>query len=457
MNRHSLVLLSLLFATSVSAQRDTTDRERRGPAVNSSYQLLSYYQSEYPFKDYFDVLNINNQVYADQNTLTGYYYYFPKEYQLHWEPMGDKRTKGYNFKLVYLSSDATGKSKVMLTLKLQPNVTKADIDIAKQVLKNALPKNNKIQALAPIPTSEAARISFKGLEGIIDPKDVEITVPTDLTEPVVMMIKTERPDDLLTLLFNDNGLIGNMTIFPTGDVSNLVIPVTIKMDHHKTFGTALLNQSSWRSEGWVNQTPYTIIMKNLHVLRMETELSGAIVPKIYTWKMGDKELSEGSTVKFDASAVPLWIDTDKKVKKIWMEYSVKPCDDCNTEVRAAIMDATSRSEMTLVTFDILDVLAYTKTSRMRLKVRSSQLDPEGKQKVEKNPPFTINRDDTTLESFELFVPKGQSPQFEYALSLVMPDGDIKQSPWVSNKGKTEIGIGQKFIREQFPGFVPPKN
>jgi hypothetical protein len=32
----------------------------------------------------------------------------------------------------------------------------------------------------------------------------------------------------------------------------------------------------------------------------------------------------------------------------------------------------------------------------------------------------------------------------------MPDGDIKQSSWVSNKGKTEIGIGQKFIMEQFP-------
>ncbi|MBK9492484.1 MAG: hypothetical protein IPO07_29595 [Haliscomenobacter sp.] len=93
---------------------------------------------------------------------------------------------------------------------------------------------------------------------------------------------------------------------------------------------------------------------------------------------------------------------------------------------------------------------------MRLKVRSSQLDPEGKQKVEKNPPYTVNRDDTTLESFELFVPKGQTPQFEYSVSLVMPDGDIKQSGWVMNKGKTEIGIGQKFIKEQFPDLYHAK-
>ena len=132
--------------------------------------------------------------------------------------------------------------------------------------------------------------------------------------------------------------------------------------------------------------------------------------------------------------VPTWLDTDPKVKKIWVEYFVKPCDDCNTEVRKTIMDATVRSEISWVTFDILDVLAYTGAAKMRLKVRSAQLDPEGKQKVEKNPPFTIAKDNSTLESFQLFVPKGLTAQFEYAISLVMPDGEIKQSSWVSNKG-----------------------
>jgi hypothetical protein len=463
MNRTLFSLLLPLIITAAQAQPDSLGRQ--GPEVNKGHDIQPFITSDYEFKDYFDILNINRQIFEDQNPKSGYFYYYPREYQLSWEPMGSDQTKGYNFKLVYLSADGTGKSKVMLTLKLEPNVYKGDIEIAKLLLKNALqvesdllkskPKN--VVALAPIPTSEAAKISFVGLGGILDPKDVEVTVPTDLSEPVVLMMKTDRPDDLLTLLFNDNGLTGNMTIFPSGNVSNLVIPVTIKMDYNKTFGTAELNPGSWRSEGWLNQTPYTVILKNMHALCMEPLQDSKVVPKIYTWQMGNKELSEGSTVKFDASMVPVWIDNDKKVKKIWLEYSVKSCDDCNTEVRAAILDATSRSEMTLVTFDVLDVLSYTKATKMRLKVRSAQLDPEGKQKVEKNPPYTVNRDDITLESLELFVPKGQTPQFEYSVSLVLPDGDIKQSPWVSNKGKTEIGIGQKFIKEQFPGFVPAKN
>jgi hypothetical protein len=446
--------LLLLFVASLHAQtgRDTTDRERKGPAANKTHEILGFIESDYEFKDYFDILNVNKQIYEDANPLAGYYYYYPKEYQLSWTPMGNDRTRGYNFKLVYLSEDASGKNKVMMTLKLEPNISKEDLEITKTLVKKAIKAEpgKKFTALQPIPTSEAAKISFKGLEGILDPKDVEVSVPTDLSEPIVLMIKTDRPDDLLTLLFNDNGLTGNMTIFPTGEVSNLVIPVTIKMDHNKTFGTADLNPGTWRNEDWVNQTPYTAILKNLHVLRMENGPGGSVEPKVYTWQMGDVEVGEGSKAHCDASSVPAWIDTDKKVKKMWIEYRIKPCDDCNTEVRTAIMDATSRSEVSLVTFDILDVLAYSKAAKMRLKVRSAQLDPEGKQKVERNPPFTISKDDTTLESFQLFVPKGQTPQFEYAVSLVMPDGDIRQSAWVSNKGKTEIGIGQKFIKEQFP-------
>lgn len=428
------------------------DQERQGPAANKTYSIFDQFKNDYNFKDYFDVLNINRIVFEDINTPSGYYYYYPKEYQISWEPVSNDRMLGYNFKLVYLQADASGKSKVMLTLRLEPNITSADLAIANELLKNALKKEpgKKFVALQSIPLSEASKISFKGLEGILDPKDVEITIPSDLMDPIVLIIKTDRPDDLLTLLFTENGLIGNLSIKPTGNVSDLVVPITIKMDHQKTFGTAELNPGAWRTEGWKNQTPYPLLLKNLHMLRFEATSGGGFTPRIYTWSTGNKELSEGGVAKFDPATVPAWLDTDPLVVKMWMEYAVKHCDDCNTEVRKTIMDATVRSEISMVTFDILDVLAYTGAARMRLKVRSAQLDPEGKQKVEKNPPFTITRDNSTLESFQLFVPKGLTPQFEYAISLVMPDGEIKQSSWVSNKGKTEIGIGQKFIQEQFP-------
>ncbi|AEE49556.1 hypothetical protein [Haliscomenobacter hydrossis] len=435
-----------------SAAETSGDRERQGPAANKTYSILDQLESDYDFKDFFDVLNINRQVFEDINALSGYYYYYPKEYQISWTPSGNERMLGYNFKLVYLQADPSGKNKVMLTLRLEPNVTTADLDIATALVKNTLRKESgkKFVALQAIPLSEASKISFKGLEGILDPKDVEITIPSDLSDPIVLIIKTDRPDDLLTLLFTENGLIGNLTIKPTGNVSNLVVPITIKMDHQKTFGTAELSPGTWRTEGWKNQTPYPLILKNLHVLRLEPIAGGAIKAKVYTWEIGNTEVSEGGKATFDASMVPAWLDTDPKVKKMWVEYFVKPCDDCNTEVRKTIMDATVRSEISWVTFDILDVLAYTGAAKMRLKVRSAQLDPEGKQKVEKNPPFTIAKDNSTLESFQLFVPKGLTAQFEYAISLVMPDGEIKQSSWVSNKGKTEIGIGQRFIQEQFP-------
>jgi hypothetical protein len=438
-------------STTPAAPADSSDRERQGP-VNKPVSLFEQIEGDYDFKnDYFDVVNIDGLVYEDANPKSGYYYYFPKEYQLSWGPI-----TGYDFSLNYLSSGASGAGKVVLTLKLQPNISKEDIKLAEQLVKNAI--RNKpgktFSTLQSIPLGESSKISFKRLEGILDAGDVNITVPSNFLDPIVLILKTDRPDDLLTLLFTDIGLRGDLTIFPAGDVPSQVVPITIKLDYHKTFGTAELTPGTWRSEGWVNNAPFPVILKNLHVLRMENR-AGIPTPAIYTWEMGNKELTEGGKAKFDASQVPVWLDGDKTVKKMWLEYMVKPCRDCNTEVRNNLLNATSRSEVSLITFDVLDVLETSGASKMRLRVRSVQLDPNGKQKVEKNPPYTITQDGATLESFQLFVPQGQTPQFEYAVSLVMPDGDIKQSAWVSNKSKTEIGIGRNFLKEYFPDLKKP--
>ncbi len=448
--KNILIAALLSIATCAAAQndmaKDTSDRERKGPA-NMPISVLEQFESDYDFKnDYFDMVNIASEVFPDANPKSGYFYYFPKEYQLSWSA-----TNGYNFALNYLSADANGKGRVVITLKLEPNISKEDIKLAETLVKSAIKNlpNKKFTALQSIPLNEASKISFKRLEGIIDPKDVDITVPSNFLDPIVLLIKTDKPDDLLTLLFTDIGLRGDLTIAPDGDVPAQVIPITIKLDYHKTFGTADLNPTTWRSDGWLNNTNYPVILKNLHVLRLEQK-DGTTVPTAYTWEMGNKEVTEGSRARFDAVSVPTWLDSDKKVKKIWVEYAVKPCQDCNTEVRNQLLNATVRSEVSNVTFDIIDVLEYTGAKKMRLKVRSTQLDPNGAQKVERNPPFTISQDGTTLESFQLFIPQGKTPQFEYAVSLVMPDGDILQSGWVSNKSKTEIGLGRNFIKEHFP-------
>ncbi len=445
---------AVLTAQNPAMSQDTTDKERRGPA-NKPVSIFEQIESDYDFKnDYFDMLNINGQIYEDENPLSGYYYFFPKEYQLSWSAV-----TGYNFGLNYLSAEAGGKGKVVITLKLEPNISNDDKKLAEQLLKNAIKgiPGKKFTALQSIPLGETSKISFKRLEGIIDPKDVDIVVPNDLLDPIVLMLTTDRPDDLLTLLYTDIGLRGDLTISPAGTVPAQVMPVTIKLDYNKTFGTAELNPLIWRTDGWQNNTSYPVILKNLHVMRMETR-AGKPVPVVYTWEMGSKEITEGNKAKFDGALVPNWLDSDKKVKKMWVEYIVKPCDNCNTEVRNSLLNTTVRSEISIVTFEIGDPLEFTGAARMKLKVRSTQLDPNGNQKVERNPPFTITQDGTSLESFQLFVPQGKKPAFEYAVSLVMPDGDIKSSSWVSNLGKTEIGIGRSFIKVQFPEYdkVSPK-
>ena len=431
--------------------QDTTDKERRGPA-NKPISVFEQIESDYDFKnDFFDMLNINGQIYEDDNPKSGYYYFFPKEYQLSWSPV-----TGYDFALNYLTADGGGKGKVVITLKLEPNISNVDKKLAEQLVKSSIKglPGKKFTALQSIPLGETSKISFKRLEGILDSKDVDIVVPNDLLDPIVLLLTTDRPDDLLTLLYTDIGLRGDLTISPAGEVPAQVIPVTIKLDYNKTFGTAELNPLTWRADGWQNNTPYPVILKNVHVMRMENKL-GKTVPVVYTWEMGNKELADGSKAKFDGALVPNWLDSDKKVKKMWVEYIVKPCESCNTEVRNSLLNTTVRSEISIVTFEIGDPLEFTGAARMKLKVRSTQLDPNGNQKVERNPPFNVTQDGISLESFQLFVPQGKKPTFEYAVSLVMPDGDIKSSSWVTNAGKTEIGIGRSFIKAQFPEYDKP--
>jgi hypothetical protein len=136
-----LLILGTCFSLSGQEKPKSSaegDRERQGPAANKTYSILDQLVSDYDFKDFFDILNINRQVFEDINPLSGYYYYYPKEYQISWTPSGNERMLGYNFKLVYLQADPSGKNKVMLTLRLEPNVTTADLDIAKELLRNTI-------------------------------------------------------------------------------------------------------------------------------------------------------------------------------------------------------------------------------------------------------------------------------------------------------------------------------
>jgi hypothetical protein len=436
----------LLFAqaSKSTTSRDSSDFEPQGPS-NRRIEIYKQIESDYDFKfDYYDLLNVPDRVYEDINPKSGYYYYFPKQYYLEWTPEG-----GYNFNINYLSA---GKG-IVITGKLRPNITQKHLQLIEQLVKNDLKSepHKHFKKLQSIPVSNETKLSFSGAWGtLFDAKSLDVKVPSNFLDPINIALKANDAIDVANIcnfLFGDNGVKGEITITPDGRAPAEPINVILKMDDKKTFGTIELNPNDWRAKGWKNTMPYPVVVKNLHLMRLENKGTKQ-VPKIYTWQMGDKEVTEGANVKFDASSVPSWIDNSDKIEKMWIEYEVKKCKDCDAEIIEQIMRGPPPL-MIPINIEILSPLAFSKAAKMKVQVQSNQLDPSRRTKVVKDP-FNVTEDGSTLPKFDLYVTQSKIPQFEYAITLIMADGKVYESGWQKNNGASTIAIGEEQIKRIFP-------
>ncbi|MDZ4710505.1 MAG: hypothetical protein SH818_19050 [Saprospiraceae bacterium] len=412
--------------------------EPEGPS-NIRIELNSLIKSEFDFQfDYFDFLNVTGRVYEDKNPKSGIYYFLPKQYYLEWTP-----ENGYNFHINYLS---TGKG-IIITGRLLPNISQQQLDLVEMLVENEVRKDIKLQSM---PVSTECKLIFSGAWGsLFDPKSLEVKVPANFLEPLTFALRANDAIDVANIcnfLFGDNGIKGEMMITPSGSAPAEPISVILKLDDRKTFGTAELTKDNWRNNTWQNIYPYPIIVKNLHLLRIVNKK-----PTVYTWQMGDVEIAEATKIKFDAGLVPDWIDRDLKTNKIWIDYVVKKCKECDNEIIERLTKGTGGSVLKPMTIEILDPIAYTGAAKIKIQVQSFQLDPNGRTKILKDP-INIIEDGGTIKDIQLYVPVGKNPQFEYTILLIMPDGKSYDSGWQKNNGANIIVFGREQIKAIFPDF-----
>lgn len=418
--------------------------ESEGPS-NQRIELSSLIKSEYDFQyDYYDFMNVTGRIYEDKNPQSGIYYFLPKEYYLEWTP-----ENGYNFHINYLS---TGKG-IIITGRLLPNISEQHLDLVRHLLRTDAStlqgrRISKFKTLQSMPVSTECKLVFSGAWGsLFDPKSLEVKVPANFLEPITFALRANDAIDVANVcnfLFGDNGIKGEMMITPSGSAPAEPVSVFLKLDEKKTFGTADLQKNIWRNNPWQNRYPYPIIVKNLHVLRIENN-----IPRVYTWQMGDLEITEGTKIKFDASLVPAWIDQDARTQKIWIDYVVKKCKECDNEILERLTKGTGGSVLKPMTIEILDPMAYTGASKIKIQVQSFQLDPNGRTKVLKEP-FNVTEDGGTIKDIQLYVPVGKNPQFEYEVLIIMPDGKLYDSGWQKNNGANIIVLGREQIKAIFP-------
>ena len=425
------------------------DKERQGPA-NKPFNVSNLVLSDLDFTG-DKVLNVYNTIFRDANINSGYYYYLPSAYSLVWSPS----TRDYDFQVTYGSSSAAGPGRVTITAILRPKLSKNDLDMARELLsKNIQGKpeqSHGIKELISVPMAQAPDIVFTNLSqfGVAD-KDISIRAPSDLADPIYISFTTDRIDELMAMFFNNIGLYGDVVVHPDGEEmpATIRIPFNLKIDSPETYGKFELQPDNYRAAGWQNTTDFPVKLANFHVLRKETDGSY----KVYTWKTGDIEVPEGAKVKFDAALVPAWIDNNASVKKIWMDYSLLPCNSCTKAVKKKIIGGVQPGQAARpekLEFTILTPMQFTKASLIKIKLRSFQATPEGSSKIELNS-LTIKEDGAVLDGGTLYVKSG-AVDFEYQLQVYMEDGTKHESDWIKSKSR-EVVIGSQQIKQNIEHF-----
>ena len=179
--------------------------------------------------------------------------------------------------------------------------------------------------------------------------------------------------------------------------------------------------------------------------------AGKSTPFIYSWNVNDLVVPASASVNFDASNVPSWLDDADMAQRIWLEYSVVDCDECDRAIINTITGGTYGTNTRKVTFETFQLFDNIDAQFIQIKVRSIQGDPKGEKVIEFDP-IRIYNDNELAESGQLYVPLEEELSFEYFVTVVMTNGNAyKADNWISS-GEQEIYLGLDAIRNAIPGI-----
>ena len=428
---------------------DTVDTESAGIS-SQTFSVFEDFYSDYSFSNPNEISSIRlDAIYLDKNKNSGTYYYLPSSYNLAWE-----EEEGFKFSMMYGTGGNAGDGNVNMSASLSCDITSFENDFISAVIKNHFAKSN-------IPFNEAKavlpydpKISFQGnlASYNISPDKFSANVVSSIYEPVTMAwtASTDATNEMIAALGENIGITGSLIYSPGEGIPNVSVPMRLKLADKTTFGKLELDKATWRANKWKNKFPYAVKLKNLHAIILIQEGT----PCIYTWKLGDKTVPSLAQVQFDAAAIPGWMDSHEKVLRMWMEYEVVPCRECDQEIIDMISSGTTGGKQRTVAFRSLSLLKNFDMKYIKLQVRSKFFDPKGKSTLMRSVMMDSDGKDYTVGPF--YVWKDSDLKYEYRLILMDDTQTIEGTGWVydsalevyMNKSVAKKSLGAKMPAEK---------
>lgn len=445
-----------LVQAGLALKKEETEKGAMGPD-NNPIPLFEDLTVTKDFEYPSEITNISMDVYPDKNPESGLFYYSPSAYHVKWTP-----DEGYSFKILYGTGSGESAGNVRMVATLTPNISKREIDLITRLVTSYASRNMGLKDIKVrlIPIREDPSISFPSdLNSQYDVNVDQVSTPvsSSLRDPFQVSWVTDNStkDEIQVALLERTGIQGLLSLQPQSEsIPDLKIPVIITLADTRTIGRIELENKKWRNTPWQNQTPYPLKLKYLHMIMVKDE-GDKSKPFIYSWDINDLLVPSGASVIFDASKVPSWLDDADMAQRIWVEYSVVDCDECDKRIISKITGGTYGSNIKRVSFETFRLFETLDAQFIQIRVRSKQGDPKGEKVIEFDP-LRIYQDNEVNESIQLYVPLDSELYYEYFITVVMKDGNAyKSEEWISSD-EQEVYLGLDAIRNAIPG-IPEKD
>jgi hypothetical protein len=421
----------------------------QGPAA-SAVELLEGLRTEDIDLDPASLLSIATSIYPDKNATSGIFYYHPRSYHLEWTP-----ESGYGMRILYGAAAGDGAAgDVLMAARLKSGLDLSEVQLATQLLTAYTRRNGlgQFKGLRPLPLEkDGTDVSFGSVLGQYSiPKDkIAVTALSDVLGEIEVSWITDpvTKENLQLALVEDVGVSGEVSFTPTGKALAPQVPISIQLGDRDSFGRLRWN----RDEGPRNVTPYPLRLRYLHALCIDPNTNA---PILYTWSLGDSDVPPMARVRWDASRVPAWIDTE--AKRIWVDYEVaRNCDACDKQVLDAITGGVTSVTAEQITFHTITPLADVGGYEITAQVRSRYFDPKDRTVVERAVVLKADNQDVTLRPIYSAGRRDGEPLFEYRLDLAMPDGTVHRgASWITSD-TLRVLVGRAQL-EQSLGMLPAK-
>jgi hypothetical protein len=439
------------------------ERDVQGPSALGAIDLLDGLRLDpgVPLQR-ADILQLDHQVFQDQNPDTGLFYYLPKRFDLEWTP-----ERQYAMTVIYgMAGASADEGQVFMAARLRAGVDLREIQIAQNLLaayirRHARERLIKFRELRPLPLEETSDIKlFGGAKN-------EFSIPSDAIGvhgitgllhaiDVSWATNVRRLLNVESLLRTDAGIHGSVALHAAAkEELTRVVPLELAVATPGTFGRIPFD----RARGWTNATYYPITLKRLHALLINpADGAGGRKgdPIVFTWDLGEARVVPGGHVVWNTLGVPPWLESAALL--VWATYAVDgACEPCDERVfdEKFIPSPPATRELKFTSGDLFEA---TGAFRISVYLRSPFLTPSRDEIVEP-PPIAITGDGKEIPAAQLFLSERElsgagasEPLYEYAVEVVMKDGTTHRSGWQASR-HLDLALGSAAL-EKILGYLP---